>query len=129
MFDNLEIFQISDAKLRHAGNRQALLARNMANADTPGYRSQDLPPFKEFMDSSQGDFQLRASRSSHLNGAMPNSGMQPVVDENAPADPNGNSVSLEIEMMRAAEVKGHHDRALAIYKSSLSLLRTSLGRN
>ena len=42
--------------------------------------------------------------------------------------PNGNSVSLEGEMVKAADVKREHDLALAIYGKSLAILRASLGR-
>jgi flagellar basal-body rod protein FlgB len=49
-------------------------------------------------------------------------------DPDAVADPNGNSVALETEMLRAVDVKRQHDRALAIYKSSLTVLRTAIGR-
>jgi flagellar basal-body rod protein FlgB len=42
--------------------------------------------------------------------------------------PNGNSVSLETEMVKAVEVKRQHDQALAIYKSSMNVLRASIGR-
>jgi len=31
-------------------------------------------------------------------------------------------------MLRAVDVKRQHDRALAIYKSSLTVLRTAIGR-
>ena len=42
--------------------------------------------------------------------------------------PNGNNVSLEGEMLSAAGVRKDHDLALTIYRSSLGLFRTSLGR-
>lgn len=42
--------------------------------------------------------------------------------------PNGNTVSLEVEMVASAEVQGAHDRALAIYGSGLNILRAGLGR-
>ena len=42
--------------------------------------------------------------------------------------PNGNSVALEDQMMRAAQTKQSHDMALGVYSKSLDILRTSLGR-
>ena len=45
-----------------------------------------------------------------------------------PSAPNGNTVSLETEMVRATEVRHQHEMALSVYQSALGVLRTSLGR-
>ena len=44
------------------------------------------------------------------------------------ASPNSNNVSVEVEMARGTDAKSSHDLALAVYKSSLDILRSSLGR-
>jgi flagellar basal-body rod protein FlgB len=46
----------------------------------------------------------------------------------AEASPNGNSVSLEQEMLNSVEIQREHNRALAIYKHSLDVLRVTIGR-
>ena len=46
MFENLQIFRMAHAMAAHAGARQTVVARNMANADTPGYTAQDIAPFE-----------------------------------------------------------------------------------
>jgi flagellar basal-body rod protein FlgB len=53
---------------------------------------------------------------------------EPVVDANGAASPNGNTVSLENEMLKSLGAKRQHDRALAIYKSSMTLLRATLSK-
>ena len=47
MFEGLEIFQLAGATARHAAARQAVVAQNIANADTPGYRARDVADFAE----------------------------------------------------------------------------------
>lgn len=128
MFEKLEIFRMAHAMAVHAGARQSLVAQNMANADTPDYAARDVKPFKEIMQTGQSGFVPRATRPGHLNApSLPfDLGVSEVRD--AEKDPNGNSVSLESEMLKAVDVKRQHDRAIAIYKSSLSVLRASLGR-
>jgi len=42
--------------------------------------------------------------------------------------PNGNSVSLEDQMMRAASVRQEHDLALGVYAKSLEILRTAVAK-
>ena len=127
MFTNLNVFRLAHAMASHAGARQAVVARNMANADTPGYAAQDIAPFAETYQAPGQGMGLRATRPDHLNGTA--SDAFEVIDRRgAERDPNGNSVTLETEMLNAVAVKRQHDRALAIYKSSLSVLRTAIGR-
>ncbi|MCT4556773.1 MAG: FlgB family protein [Pelagimonas sp.] len=124
MFQNLDIFKTAMAMARHAGTQQAYSAQNIANADTPGYKARSLPEFHLTMrDSLMGQ---RATREKHLNGSF---GQEVEFNERRDAyDPNGNTVSLEEEMVTAVNSRRQHDRALAIYRSNLNILRTSLGR-
>ena len=125
MFENLDLFQTAHSMARHAGQRQALVARNMANADTPGFRPTDLAPFKEQVRQGVG---MKATRVRHLNAADGLNAAQVLRVEDTNPSPNGNEVSVEDEMLRAVDIKRQHDRALAIYRHSLTVLRSSLGR-
>lgn len=126
MFNDLTVFRTASAMAAHAGRRQAVIARNIANADTPGYKSRDLPDFQQLAQAGPDGFQLRATRADHLNGAR-GAALEPTAFERAvPPDPNGNTVVLEEELMMAADVRRQHDRALAIYRSAMDILRTSI---
>lgn len=127
MFEKLEIFRMAHAMAQHAGARQSVLARNMANADTPGYAARDIAPFAETYAGNTG-FALRATRPGHFGDSAGGYTVEPRDATTGESDPNGNSVSLEAEMLKAVDVKREHDRALAIYKSSLTILRTVAGR-
>ncbi|MCX7646897.1 MAG: FlgB family protein [Rhodobacteraceae bacterium] len=130
MFERLEVMRQAQAMAAHAAARQSAIARNIANADTPGYRPSDLPTFAEVWRDAGTDFALRATRPGHL-GAGPGAEAagearpRPVPGADSP---NGNGVSLETEMMKAAEVRHQHELALSIYQNALGVLRTSLGR-
>ncbi|MBL4628202.1 MAG: FlgB family protein [Roseicyclus sp.] len=117
MFQGLEIFQLAGGLARHSAARQAVVAQNIANADTPGYRARDVAGFGETWRNMTAE--AREGRAE-----MP----MRVVDAGTPASPNGNSVSLEFEMLRGIEAQRSHDRAIRIYGSALSILRTSIGR-
>lgn len=125
MFKNLDVLQTAMAMARHAGHAQALSAQNIANADTPRYRARYLPEFQQTLRKSQ--MGQRATRGSHLNGQPGR--LVAGAEARDPQDPNENTVSLEQEMLRAVGAKRQHDRALAIYRSNLNILRSSLGRN
>ncbi len=128
MFEKLEIFRMAQAMAMHAGARQSIVAQNMANADTPGYRAREIEPFQAFYQGQRGSRGAHATRAGHMLGQGQQPGFAATDDPNAIADPNGNSVSLETEMLKAVEVKRQHDQALAIYRSSLDVLRLAIGR-
>ncbi|MDT8857992.1 FlgB family protein [Paracoccaceae bacterium Fryx2] len=125
MFEKLEMVRMAQAMAAHAGARQEAIARNVANADTPGYKAVDLPAFAKAYAPPGGS--MRATRPAHLTASDRTMDLTPRVQGGA-ASPNGNSVSLEGEMVKAVEVRQQHDMALAIYRSTSKILRTSLGR-
>lgn len=126
MFEQLEIVRMAQAMAAHAGARQGVIARNIANADTPNYRSQDLPDFADVYAGANG-LPMKATRAGHLDKAQAADLAEPRIVAGA-ASPNGNAVSLEAEMVRAAEVRGQHDMALSIYRASADILRSALGK-
>jgi flagellar basal-body rod protein FlgB len=129
MFEMLEIFRMAQGLAVHAGERQSVIARNVANADTPGYRAQDIEDFAKIYEGAGDGLALKATRPGHIaaEGGLTHGAR--LVDSPDDYDPNGNTVSLEDEMVKAAEVRRQHDMALAVYRSSLGILRTSLGRS
>jgi flagellar basal-body rod protein FlgB len=54
MFERIEIMRMAPRNGRPCGGRQAVIAANVANADTPGYRAGDLRSFSETYRSSYG---------------------------------------------------------------------------
>ena len=139
MFDQLEIFRMSHGLARFAAARQTAVAQNVANVNTPGYRQVDVPSFAEAHAASllppaadpaaHPAASPRITRAGHLGpddgGVAP---PEPSVVRDARVAPNGNSVSLEGEIVKAAEIRQDHDMALSVYQSALSILRASLGR-
>jgi flagellar basal-body rod protein FlgB len=128
MFEQLDIFKMSSAMAVHAGQKQAVISQNVANADTPGYAARDIPDFQALYRPAGDSGTQRASRARHLNGSqggMADTAPFAVKDE---ASPNGNSVSLETEILKSTDAKRQHDRALAIYRSGLNILRTTIGK-
>lgn len=126
MYQSLELFQTAGAMARHAGARQAVVTRNIANADTPGYRAQEIAPFRDVYGSDQTSA-MRKTRPGHLAPDTPPFAARPVAVQGEPS-PNGNSVSLEEELLASVAVAREHSRALAIYRHGMTILRTTLGR-
>lgn len=127
MFDQLEILSMARGLATHSAARQQVIAQNLAQADTPGYRARDLPEFAAAYRES-GGLSLRTTRAGHLPDAAPPPGLRPFIERGLDGDPNGNTVSVEGQMVKSAAVQVEHDMALSIYRTTLGLMRAALGR-
>lgn len=125
MYDRLDLFRMSSAMARHAAARQATVATNLAHADTPGYAARDLPEFAAVW-SDGGGIGLRTTRPAHVatSGTLD----ARATPRAAEPSPNGNTVSIETEMLASVDAQREHGRALAIMRHGIGLLRTALGR-
>lgn len=126
MFDDIAMLRMATGLAAHSGTRQAIIAQNVANADTPGYRGRDAEPFEGHME--RGDHRMRATRPGHITDGAAETGRVRTYTLDATADPNGNTVSVESEMMRAADAFRRHEMAVTIYRSGLDVMRSTLGR-
>lgn len=125
MFEKLELTRMAQALAANSGARMAVIAENVANADTPGYKAKDLPAFADVFE--EAGLEMRATRPGHLSA--PSDGATPVPDvTRGHESPNGNSVSLEAEMVKSVEARQNHEMALAIYRATSDVIRASLGR-
>ena len=129
MYENMTLFRMAGSSARHAGIRQAIVAQNVANADTPNYAARDIPSFAELATLPGGRPAVRATRGGHLFGQMTPASLAGAETRGGDVAPNGNSVSLEAEMLRSVEVQRAHNRALAIYRSAMNVLRASVSRS
>ena len=125
MFEKLEITAMAQAMAAHAGARLGVIARNVANADTPGYVTQDVADFAAVWQQAGGD--MRATRPGHIGAASSNVANDSFASQGH-ASPNGNSVSIEAEMVKMVETRLQSDMATAIYRGTSDVIRASLGK-
>ena len=130
MLDAIPIFAMLKAKLGYDGQRQKVIAQNVANADTPGYAPRDLAHF-----SFEGALRAQAAgggvapvrtNAMHIAGRARSPSawkVDPAPDTEARLD--GNQVVLEDEMMKMSQARGDYEAALTLYSQSLTLLRTA----
>lgn len=128
MFENLDIFKMASGMARHAVTRQEVIAKNIANADTPEYRAKDIATFADTYDTTSSNSKMRATRAGHVLDSTATPTGYDLLDAQGATSPNGNTVSLETEMMKSSQVRHEHELALSVYKSSMNILRTSIGR-
>ena len=126
MLGDIKIMQVASALSRHSAERHKVISENIANADTAGYKAKDVEDF--------GDAYMRSERTGPVvkNASSANSEMHFRIVEsqiNGAVSPNGNTVSLEDQMMRSVDAQQNHEAATTIYKKAMDILRTSLRSN
>jgi flagellar basal-body rod protein FlgB len=122
-----EPLALAERRLHWLDRRQGVLAQNIANADTPGYRPSDLTPFAREL---AGQLRLAMARTepAHSIGsraAAINARGDRTVSE---VTPDGNAVSLDREALRVAETDTAHQLAMAVHRSFMGMFRVTLGR-
>jgi len=117
---------LAERRLGWLDRRQAVLAQNVANADTPGFHPRDLTPFGREL---AGHLRLVLARTQpgHGAGSPAIAGARP--DRRAgEVAPDGNAVSLDREAVRIAETDTAHQLAMAVHRSFAGMFRIALGR-
>ena len=114
--------------------RQSVLSQNVANADTPGFVARDLVPqnFESLLKGSGPSpfhIGLGGSDAHHIGVTSSandySSRETPDVEESL----NGNSVSLEQEMIKVSDTQAQFQAATNLYSKALSMMRTALGKS
>ncbi len=118
-------------RLSWLGQRQQVLANNVANADTPGYRARDLKAlsFKKVLGGEGTKLGMAASNAGHLAGQSrkPAASAVDKVDSHEIVI-SGNSVSLEEEMIKVGKTMMDYQLTINLYRKHISMIKTALGR-
>lgn len=117
------LFELVDRRFAWTAQRQKLIAQNIANADTPSWRAQDVVPFAP--QPNRAGMLWRTSERHMAGPAGDGPASRVVQSERAP---DGNSVSVEEQLMHLADTESAHQTTAEIYKKYLALFRTTLGR-
>ena len=123
----IPLFSMLRGKLGYLSEKQRLIAQNVANAETPGYRPQDLKPFnfQTLMASSPSGLAMTATQPGHIAPTSASTGgkFKAKRGQDSETTLNGNSVVLEEEMLKMSEARINYDAAIGFYQKSLNLLR------
>ena len=118
--------------MRHLSDRQRVLAENIANADTPGYKSKELDArrFEELVGGSIKRPSVKlTSGMTGLGARSPGSGTGVVLDRHvSETKPDGNNVTLEDQLLKMGEVQADFATLTSLYRKQMSLLKTAVGK-
>ncbi len=121
MFENIGTFRVATDLMSHATARQNVTALNISNAETPGYTAREMRDF-EMSYSARQPMAMNSTRDDHFGSFISSAKSNfDQMDTKAPVD-------LEQELLNSAQIEGDHQRALNVYRSTLGILRSSLGK-
>jgi flagellar basal-body rod protein FlgB len=122
------LFELAERRLAWTDQRQAVLARNIANVSTPSYRAQDVVPFAQALSGTTGLAPVK-TQADHLNGTIATPFRPALAERPTAIAPDGNAISLDGELMKVADTETIQTLVTTIYKKYVSLFSTALGRN
>jgi len=131
---NIGLFKALSAKMAYLDQRQKVISQNIANADTPNYRPNDLEEvdFGKILGEEQGKTNVGpvTTHPDHLpDPAKIAKGKTESQDKTYEVAPAGNSVVLEEQLINAGRNAMDYNLITNLYQKNMSMLRVALGRN
>lgn len=120
------LFSLATRRLSWLDRREELLSQNISNSDTPGYHDKDLRPFAATLDGHLSPI-LAQTQSGHLSGTQTSPWQQDSTIRPQERAADGNSVSLENQLMKVADTETSHQLVTNLYTKYVSLFRLALG--
>jgi flagellar basal-body rod protein FlgB len=98
-----DVFGVATRQASWLLARQRVVAQNVANANTPGYKAADLKPFESVLQSAS--VPLATTSPKHFTSVSESEPAAPAAEkaDNAEIYYSGNDVSLEAEMAKGNE--------------------------
>ncbi len=122
---DIGLFSLAERRLAWVDKRQALLSQNIANADTPGYRSSDLSPFA----AQLGKLALSPSEGGSASLGTSLSASSRTLDRAHERAVDGNTVGLEDELAKVADSDGTQQLVTGLYHKYMGLFMTAYGKS
>jgi len=130
--NRLKLFASLGERMRWLNERQRVLAENVANANTPGYKARDVaePDFAKLLAGTSSRLALATTAQGHLAGGAGADGKHGSRVRERPADvtASGNTVMLEEEMMKVSQTASEYELTSGLYAKHLGMLRLAIGR-
>ncbi len=121
----IHLFDVASQQARWLSTSQAVIAANVSNASTPGYRAQSVEPFTQVMDKTR--LQLASTDAAHLSLDSIQVQAAAIKDESPwEVTDSGNTVSLEQELIKAGDVNRSYSLNTSLVKAFHGMLMASV---
>jgi flagellar basal-body rod protein FlgB len=118
-------FAFTERTLAVRGQRMEVLARNIANADTPNFKAQDVD-FRSALKDVQRPTSMTTTRNGHVSSAkmVSDSNLFYTTPLNSSVD--GNTVELSVEQAKYGRAAAQYQATLRFIESDVSGIRKAL---
>ena len=122
------LFDLAAKRLSWAAQRQGVLASNIANANTPGYRARDIESFEKIL-SGSGTVAPAQTQPGHMAGTVPSDLASIAKDPPKGRALDGNAVALDQQLTKVADTETTQTLVTTIWKKYVGMFNTALGRS
>lgn len=121
----IHLFQLASQHNHWLATRQTLTAGNIANANTPGYRAQDLEPFDRVLEQTR--LGMAATEAGHIKPDPVSTTASTEVEGEKSWEVyhSGGNVSVEQELLKASEVSRSYSLNVNVVKAFHRMLISS----
>ena len=132
MLNDLPLMSFVRDKMKWHQARQAVLASNVAHADTPNYKPKDLKALtfaQHIPEDQRPQTGMKATHQRHMSvGASFTTEFEGNRSPDFEVTPSGNGVVLEDQMAKVAQNQMDYQMATTVYSRSLGLIKMAIGR-
>lgn len=122
--------------MKNLSERQRVIAQNIANSETPGFKARDVnaPNFSSLLsEAGDGPSVVRprivlTSGMSALGARQPMAGNVVMDADTSETKPNGNNVALEDQLLKMGQIQADFATMTSLYRKQMGLLKSAIGR-
>ena len=131
-FGDIPLMALLKERMTWLGKRQDILSQNVANADVPGFKPRDLKPvdFEQTLKAATASSgsSLTVTDPHHISSQRSSGGFEQDDGADVESSPNGNSVSLEAQMIKVAETQAEYQAVTNLYAKAIDMMKVAIGR-
>jgi len=123
--------------MKNLSERQRVIAQNIANSETPGFKARDVTPpnFSSLLSAQEAGKPAVARPRITLSSGMTALGAHQIMAGNIVPDrdvsetkPDGNTVVLEDQLLKMGQVQADFATMTSLYRKQMGLLKAAIGR-
>jgi len=126
MHHSVSLFNLAASQAEWLSAQQKIIAGNVANANTPGFKAREIVPFASLLDGPNALSMMR-TQTAHMDVTYhPLEAQQIKQDSSIETTHSGNTVVLEQEMLRGSENAREMSLNTAIVKSFHQMMMATI---
>jgi len=123
------------ASMKHLSERQRVIAQNIANSETPGFKAREVnpPSFSDLLPQGGGKPSVARPRITLTTGMSALGARQPmagnIVLDSATSEtkPDGNNVAIEDQLLKMGQIQADFATMTSLYRKQMGLLKSAIG--